>query len=310
MVKGVKQKGEIKIKRMSKNATTPLKIRVNDELVLDAGHWKETSEGRQIRCPEKPLITQLLEYLGSKPEPDNRPSLGIGPQTVAAMAVCLRWGSYFAVLADQDKPVWSETRNTELSQIHDGEMARINIEASSALATWIELIRFHPEVYRRLARIALQQLPMTRKTTKMIKDPPHLIALANPQIADRLANAVDSKILDIARTEVQKAPSRVLANGIINFAWRNGPVEDIHAGQLSDYPLTHRRITPMQEKRLMAKTAGLMAQGLTAVFTLLREIGPRSWPERVLPFQLVPYWMVTPKNWSMDKLTADVLLPG
>jgi hypothetical protein len=56
--------------------------------------------------------------------------------------VVLRWGSYVAVLADKAKPVWAEAHSPEVSRICDSEMARINIEASAALAEWrFELAR-------------------------------------------------------------------------------------------------------------------------------------------------------------------------
>lgn len=62
----------------------------------------------------------------------------VGLEGVAA-AVILRWGSYLAVLLDHDKPIWPEVHSPRTSRISDEEMARINIEASAALAEWIDL---------------------------------------------------------------------------------------------------------------------------------------------------------------------------
>jgi len=39
-------------------------------------------------------------------------------------------------------------------------------------------------------------------------------------------------------------PSRLFANALVNVAWRNGPVEDLHAGSFHGYPLAQRRVTP------------------------------------------------------------------
>ncbi len=58
----------------------------------------------------------------------------IGPEGVAAAALTLRWGSYLAVLLDRDKSVWNEASSPSTGRISDEEMARINIEASAALA--------------------------------------------------------------------------------------------------------------------------------------------------------------------------------
>ena len=57
------------------------------------------------RPPEVALFEQVLAYLESLPKPANYQGLSIGREAVAATAVCLRWGSYLAVLADRDKPL-------------------------------------------------------------------------------------------------------------------------------------------------------------------------------------------------------------
>src|SRR5579864_8978352 len=112
----------------------PLQVRVNDELVLDAGTYEDLSmpQGleRLIRPPVTTLFHQLLSYLRAMPDPPKRPSGSmVGREGVAAAAVALRWGSYLAVLLDRDKPVWSEVKSAGTSRICDQEMARINIEA-------------------------------------------------------------------------------------------------------------------------------------------------------------------------------------
>ena len=60
----------------------------------------------------------------------------VGREGVAATVLVLRWGSYLAVLLDRDKPLWSAVRSQGISRISDEEVARINIEASAALAEW------------------------------------------------------------------------------------------------------------------------------------------------------------------------------
>lgn len=54
-----------------------LQVRVNDELVLDAGAWEEVSgprgAERLIRPPETTLFHQVLAYLRAKPDPPKRP---------------------------------------------------------------------------------------------------------------------------------------------------------------------------------------------------------------------------------------------
>jgi hypothetical protein len=287
-----------------------LEIRVNDELVLDAGRWEDSPDCRIIHPPTRTMFEQLIDYLSEKPAPSDYPSPRAGEEAVAAAAVCIRWGSYLAVLADRDKRLWPEAHSVDLSRIHDLEMARINIEASAALAHWIELMRSHPERYRRLVQAVLNHLPLTLRNTTIAREPDSLVTLAQPTMAARLVDAVQPSVLEKASVEVRAHPTRVLANAVINFCWRNGPIEDVHAGWLSTYPLMQRRITPSEERMLMREASGRLAQGVIAISRLLCEKSERSWPDRILPFHLVPYWMVTPSNWSLEQQTSDMRLPG
>jgi hypothetical protein len=112
---------------------TQLTVRVNDEFKLDAGQFVFVGESndrpRVFTPPAVTIFEQLLSYLDTKPLPPNsRFFPPVGQEGVAAAALCLRWGSYFAVLADRTKPLWSQDRSKELpegiSHISDSGMAR------------------------------------------------------------------------------------------------------------------------------------------------------------------------------------------
>jgi hypothetical protein len=45
------------------------------------------------------------------------------------------------------------------------------------------------------------------------------------------------------RADAERHPARVFANALVNTAWRNGPVELIHAGRVQGFPLEQRRVT-------------------------------------------------------------------
>src|SRR5213593_2401397 len=163
-----------------------LRVRVNGELVLEAGTCEEVSgphgPERLIRSPQTTLFHQVLAYLHAKPDPPRRPSGSmVGREGVAATALALRWGSYLAVLLDRDKPVWPEVRSASTSRISDEEMARINIEASAALATWIDLYREDPggRLYTQLVDRAVYYLPMPKRTSKLKVT--EFAALAHPR---------------------------------------------------------------------------------------------------------------------------------
>ena len=149
-----------------------LKVRVRDDFVLDAGTFEAISgpDGREllIRPPTTTLFRQVLNFLEAQPDPP-RPLSGsmIGREGVAAAALTLRWGSYLAVLCDRDKPVWNEVSSANTSRISDEEMARINIEASAALAEWVDLYRDSSggQRYQQLVNRAVFHLPMPKKTS-------------------------------------------------------------------------------------------------------------------------------------------------
>jgi hypothetical protein len=151
-----------------------LQVRVNDELVLDAGTCEGVSgphgPGKLIRPPQTTLFHQVLAYLKAKPDPPKRPSGSmVGREGVAAAALTVRWGSYLAVLVDHDKSVWPSVSSMGASRISDEEMARINIEASAALADWIDLYRadFGGRLYTQLVDRAVAYLPMPKRTSKL-----------------------------------------------------------------------------------------------------------------------------------------------
>jgi len=145
-----------------------------------------------IRPPKTTLFHQVLAYLEQKPDPD-KPLSGsmVGRKGVAAAAMCLRWGSYLAVLLDRAKPLWSEVRSLNVSRISDEEMARINIEASAAAAEWIDLYRCDPtgRRYQQVNR-AVAYLPMPKRTSKLMVT--EFAALSAPGMLVQIVHAADA----------------------------------------------------------------------------------------------------------------------
>lgn len=295
----------------------PLRVQVNDELVLDAGTCEEVSgQGpeRILHPPKTTLFHQVLAYLKAKPEPPKRPFGPMaGREGVAAAALTLRWGSYLAVILDRDKPLWPEVSSPDTSRISDEEMARINIEASAALAEWVDIYRDDRgrRVYEQLVNRAVAYLPMPKKTSKLKVT--EFGALAQPEVAARLVDAfkaTNASHVEKVRADVEHHPSRVFANALVNTAWRNGPVEDIHAGELRGYPLDQRRMTPAEERELFCVTSDRMALGMTVCLQFSPERPPRRWPERVLPYGLADLMLITPSMWTLTEASREVRLPA
>lgn len=296
-------------------AREQLRVRVDDTLVLDAGTCEEVSgphgPERLIRPPATTLFHQVLAYLQAKPDPPKRPSGSmIGREGVAAAALTVRWGSYLAVLLDHDKPVWSEVHSARTSRISDEEMARINIEASAALAAWIDIYRADPGggFYEQLVNRAVAYLPMPNKTSKIKVG--EFGALAQPEMAARVVEVADAARRERVRADVMRHPSRVLANALLNTAWRNGPVEKIHAGGYRGYPLDERRATPAEERELMAFVSERLALGMTVCLQFAMERPQRPWPEQVLPYGLAEMLLITPSRWTLTESSRAVRLPA
>ena len=284
-----------------------LRVRANDDLVLDAGLCEEVCGEVVIHPPEITLFRQVLDYLRAKPDA-NVPSRvpPIEEEGAAAAAVALRWGSYLAVLADRDKPVWGATRLPEVSRISDAEMARINIEASAALAEWIDLLRDEPRLYEQLVKRALAHLPLPR--IKARPQESHFVILAMPEVRKKMVGAFPKPRLTQARADAERYPSRIFANALLNTAWRNGPVEDIHAGAVRGYPLDRRRVTVAEERRVVGSASDRLAIGMEVCHQLALERPARSWSEQVMPYGLAEMMLITPSGWTLTEATREVRL--
>jgi hypothetical protein len=103
--------------------------------------------------------------------------------------------------------------------------------------------------------------------------------------------------------------SRILANALVNTAWRNGPVETVHAGAYQGYPLDQRRVTLAEERELMAFVSERLALGMTVCLQLAMQRPRRSWSEQVLPYGLAGILMITPSTWTLTEATREVRLP-
>jgi hypothetical protein len=177
------------------------------------------------------------------------------------------------------------------------------------LAAWIELYREDEAIYRQLVNRAVAYLPMLTRTSKAKVSASAFAAIADPTMASRLEQAVDPERLARVRAEVADHPSRVFANALANVAWRNGPVEDIHAGRFQEYPLTQRRVTPAEEKEPMQSASDGLALGLTVCCVLLWERPPRPRPEQALPCGLATMMLITPHRWTLTETSREVRLP-
>jgi len=181
------------------------------------------------------------------------------------------------------------------------------VEASAAFERWIELLRHDHDRYVALA-LASRRLPMTRRHAPRTEEGEELLLLLHPRMAEAVATGLDSEWGRRAQASAEAHPTRVLANALVHFTWRNGPVEDVHADWPGPLPLRRRRLLPSEERRLVATTSGRLVLGLGVVEALALERSGRSWAERVLPCAVAPF--LAPEGWSLTERTRRVELPG
>jgi hypothetical protein len=101
-------------------------------------------------------------------------------------------------------------------------------------------------------------------------------------------------------------PYRTLANAIIHFAYRNGPIENSHADREPAYPLDRRRFTDRQARQIICFTAERLSpfiSNLPLWDEALAEIPP--WPERIA---MLPAWRQYPHNWSLTESSSGIQL--
>jgi hypothetical protein len=292
-----------------------LTVRVNDRFVLDAGRCERVDGARGaevlIRPPATTLFAQVLAYLHAQPDPPEQRSRGSDvDEGVAAAAAVLRWGTYLAVLLDGDKPTWPEVRSRGTSRIADAEMARIAIEATAALAEWIDLLRADETVHGQLAARAVEHLPMPTRMAQPRRPRAPLQALADATVAETLLQETAPPRREQARAAVERHPTRVLANAIVNIAWRNGPIEDLHAGAFRGYPLDHRRMSLAEERRVLDFAGRGLDVGMAVCRRLTEETAGRSWSEQILPFGLAEMLLITPSGWSLSEESREIRLPA
>jgi hypothetical protein len=151
-------------------------------------------------------------------------------------------------------------------------------------------------------------LPMPRKTSALKMT--ELWALADAAMATRVVEAADAERLARARANAGRRPSRVFANALVNSAWRNGPVESLHAGESLGYPIDCRRFAPSEEREPMDFASGRLALGMTVCLRLAMERPRRPWEEQVLPYGLAEILLITPSGWTTTEATREVRLPG
>ena len=256
-----------------------LRVRATDDLVLNAGTWHlaEDDDLRPaaiIEPPATPMYQQVAAYLEAKPAPpEGNPKRA--DEARAATAVCLRWGSYFALLADPERPTSTGIDDEQVSQIDDDEMARTNVEISAALAWWLGLCGANDGRYWDLVARALAYLPLGPRTVRPHPQADTLLTCTMPDVAAEVRRTWWTGRLDQDLETAGRHGIRALANSVTLQAWRNGPVQNVHAGRFQGYGLDERRVSVKAEKAIVRHAQGGVFAGIKVVDYLRYD---NAWP--------------------------------
>jgi hypothetical protein len=130
------------------------------------------------------------------------------------VAVSLRWGSYFAFLADPARPDAPNIDDGQVSQIDDEEMARMNIEISADVAWWLTLADSDDRRYADLVARALAYLLTGRKTVSAMQAGDMLLASTVPEMAAEVHRQWSADRLERDMQTAANHGIRVIANTI------------------------------------------------------------------------------------------------
>ena len=103
-----------------------------------------------------------------------------------------------------------------------------------------------------------------------------LLAATMPEMAAALHRQWPADRLERDMQTAANYGIRVIANTITLHAWRNGPIENVHAGRYVRYGLNERRVLPKTEKSIIRHAQDGLFSGLKAADFLRYDTGPRT----------------------------------
>ncbi|MBA4071034.1 MAG: hypothetical protein C0497_04235 [Gemmatimonas sp.] len=239
--------------------------------------------------PEIPMYRQVLTALRAMPAaPDD--FLLPKPLAVATAGILVRWGSYFAVLCERTS-TGAALRHRGACElpagIADAEMCRMNLEVSAGLEEWLSLARYESREFTEMARRALQYLP-------------HPV-LRLRRAARLRADVFGPPLLATPRVTPSFDQMRRLANHVALYCWRNGLIEDMHAGAMRGL------LAARQEGQVLRDVGERLAGVLTALGPFDDMISP-DWEEATE--MLLSLGFAGEPDWSETVTGSDIVWPA
>jgi hypothetical protein len=227
--------------------------------------------------------------------------------------------------------MWPVNEHGEIIAIDDSEMARINIEITSAFAHWLTLLHTDPALFRKLVKTVVEILPpfpfrlitfdmeeykkqfrlLTSYNSKSGRE--DYLAFLQKTLQEKFGDAADL-YLQRKRERFSGNFMRILANDIVCKTYRNGPIENAHAGvgenrRYLPRPLTQRRIAPYAEYEVLKTTANQLFPILHALYRVIMKETGETLDEKLFPYSIRFDQELHTDNWSLTEETRMVEIP-
>lgn len=284
-----------------------LYVRVRKSFFVSAGTFEIGGNATIVEPPTHSMFEQLVDWL--LPHPLRDPPIRSGATMgIGATALCLRWGSYLAVLLDETKDLDPRAESAEVSMVSNQEMKRINLEVSANLARLLRMLHDDEVACCRLLCLSYQHLPMPDRQVRQCSGFLDVFdGLTSPDFWNRATAEWRARINEV-REVVTRHPYRILANSLVLASYRNGPIERLHSGRVLGYSLNRRRATDRQVRELLQFTSDRLATVLLRMRPWEQHPGHLlPWPENLAGIYLSP--VLTPKGWSLSDSSCTICLP-
>jgi hypothetical protein len=267
---------------------------------LDIGDVASSAARRVVTPPKKALFSQLVHLLSRAGTRVTSAIPSPRDEAIAAAALCVKWGSYYALLSDRHLPMWRPP--VGCSRIADSEMARINIETSAALEELLTLRAADARTYADLIRAGAALLPIPSQ--RPVHPGASSLAAVVAHVHDALPSLPRRPDVD---DRIERNPIRALANTLIYTCWRNGPIENIHAGRRTmPLPVRKRRLSAAEDRDLMTNLVSHLADAFESLGPILSQKHGHEVAARLCSW--VP--LMFPHDWTLTEACRVVELEG
>jgi hypothetical protein len=266
------------------------------------GNFVDGTPKQILPPPVISMYDQVRIYLDRNPSPIYK----LNNLIIAhGLARVMLHGSYLSFLADPSKQNHPQIDRGDISLITDSEMKRINIELAFAAEQMLLLRKQNEDDLFILGAKGLEYLPFHKQVKKLSQETNYLIR--SIKFGMIFASLLEGKtIIDRVRTDQNKelfnaiaaAPFRAVANQIVNNLYRNGHVEDTHAGYNPD-PLPDHLLRRIGDKAIDLIYGDLVKVGYAILTMPMDKI-----TEDVVGLANLPFF---PSDWCLSGFCSEVI---